>query len=286
MPDIQINDDLKNTLPIALETSAEVGELVKAITAARKNFGTIKKSAENPFYKDGRGKARMYADLAEMVLNTADQLADEGLYIFQALSIEGKTVGIVTRIIHTSSQWIQATITGCPADQKLKEGASRYDAQTIGIGFTYLARYAMRAILNLAAEDDDGNGLVKEPEQPKQFTARPVIENNNVPNSAGGFTTGVLLTNAKTFINETLDDCPVSDKDLPKDLQLPTPLQLTEFGKALKALGQDSRLLKQWVETEAGTSWKSIPLVKFTPIIGKLKAAEADGSLTSMITPK
>lgn len=281
MPDIQINDDLKNTLPIALETSAEVGELVKAITAARKNFGTIKKSAENPFYKDGRGKARMYADLAEMVLNTADQLADEGLYIFQAPLIEGKTVGIVTRVIHTSSQWIQATITGCPADQKLKEGASRYDAQTIGIGFTYLARYAMRAILNLAAEDDDGNGLVKEPDQIKKFVARPVLENNNVPNSGGS-----LITTGATFINETLDDCPVSDKDLPKDLQLPTPLQLTEFGKALKALGQDSRLLKQWVEAEAGTSWKSIPLVKFTPIIGKLKAAEADGSLTSMITPK
>lgn len=281
MPDIQINDDLDLTkLPLTFETSTEVGELVKAITEARKKFGKIVKSAENPFYKDGHGKSRKYADLAEMVSNTADALADEGVYIFQAPSIEGKTVGIVTRVIHTSSQWIQATITGCPADQKLKEGASRYDAQTIGIGFTYLARYAMRAILNLAAEDDDGNGLVKEPDQIKKFVARPVIENNNVPNSGGVLTTGA------TFINETLDDCPVSDKDLPKDLQLPTPLQLTEFGKALKALGQDSRLLKQWVEAEAGTSWKSIPLVKFTPIIGKLKAAEADGSLTSMITPK
>jgi hypothetical protein len=32
--------------------------------------------------------------------------------------------------------------------------------------------------------------------------------------------------------------------------------------------------------------WKKIPYIKFSPILEKLKAAEADGTLTAMITPK
>jgi hypothetical protein len=216
-----------------------------------------------------------------MIAATAEPLADQGLYIIQAPIIDagiGRTVGITTLLTHSSGEWIRTSITGCPADQKLREGGFRYDAQTIGIGFTYLARYAYRAILNLGAEDDDGNGLVTPPEPKKPLQIVKSAGTTSIVSSLSEPTTALASIDS--------DGCPISDVDLPPELQLPTAAQTAAFAKQLKALNQDSRLLKQWVETEAGKSWKEIPLSKFEPIIQKLKAAEQEGKLVELITPK
>lgn len=297
LPEIQI-EKIPEQIKQAIQLSPKgIAELTDAITKARPNFGVIKKTATNPFYKDAAGKPRKYADLAEIIAATAEPLAEQGLYVFQAPIIEdGKTVGITTLLSHSSGEWLQTSMTGCPADQKLKDSngnltISRFDAQTIGIGFTYLARYAMRAILNLGAEDDDGNGLVSPPELKKlpQLKLKKLPQLNR---TAAGTTIIVspetIKIDDKTVatINADSDGCPVSDSDLPEELKLPTSIQITEFAKQLKALNQDSRLLKQWVEAEAGKPWKSIPVSKFEPIIRKLKTAEQNGTLLELITPK
>lgn len=310
MADIQLREEIKSVEVVSFKTSESIGKLVEAITKARKNFGAIVKSSDNPLYKDAKGKARKYADLAEMVNATAEPLAAEGVYVFQYPTINGdQTVGMLTRIAHSSGEWIEAYASGCPAAQKLKDepGSSgqrvRYDAQTVGIGTTYLARYAYRAILNLGPEeDDDGNGLVKErPEQPERITARPsslsepATKGSHIMPESQTIKQGVInmvaLSQGITggvLVNQKADEdgCPVSDEDVPEHLKLPNQTQLASITKALKSLNQDSRLLKVFVEKEAGTEWKKIPFVKFTPIIEKLKAAEASGKLTELLSAK
>ena len=297
MPDIQIEKIEPEQPKVVLEFSPQgIAKLTEAMTKARPKFGVIKKSAENPFYKDAAGKPRKYADLSEMIAATADQLAEEGLYVFQFPFINSdQTVGIVTLLSHTSGEWIKGTMSGCPASQKTQNGI-RFEAQTIGIGSTYSARYCYRAILNLGSDDDDGNGLVSqhpEPKKPLQIrgsaqTIQEVAEVSGVKSRSSSLSepatagSSVIAEAATTTVDA--DGCPLSDAEVPKDLQLPTPEQLREFGTQMKALKQDSRLLKQWVEKEAGTEWKKIPYVKFQPIIDKLKLAEKEGKLTGLIT--
>jgi hypothetical protein len=301
MPDIQIEKIQPEQTKVVLEFSQNgIAKLTEAIAKARPKFGVIKKSAENPFYKDAHGKPRKYADLAEIITATAEPLAEEGLYVFQAPFIEpGKTVGIITLLSHNSGEWLKTTISGCPADQKIKDKngdltISRFEAQTIGIGFTYLARYGLRAILSVGSdEDDDGNGLVSqhpEPKKPLQIAkASSLSEPAGIPRTAMGVITvspEAIKVEGTTVATATADEdgCPLSDSEVPKDLQLPTQEQLRGFGTTLKALGQDSRLLKNWFEKEAGSEWKKIPYVKFQPIIDKLKLAEKEGKLTGLIT--
>ena len=304
MPDIQIEKIEPEQPKVVLEFSPQgIAKLTEAMTKARPKFGVVKKSAENPFYKDAAGKPRKYADLSEMIAATADQLAEEGLYVFQFPFINNdQTVGIVTLLSHTSGEWIKGTMSGCPASQKTQNGI-RFEAQTIGIGSTYSARYCYRAILNLGSDDDDGNGLVSqhsEPKKPLQIrgSAHTIQDAAEVPGLKSRSSSLSEPAKEITVSPEAIkvegttvataaadaDGCPLSDSDIPKDLQLPTPEQLREFGTQMKALKQDSRLLKQWVEKEAGTEWKKIPYVKFQPIIDKLLKAKEDGKLTGLIT--
>jgi hypothetical protein len=298
-PEIQVEKYIKEIQPHP-QTGHGMGfspqgiaNLIKALATARPKFGVIKKSAENPFYKDGHGKPRKYADLAEIIAATAEPLAENGLYVLQAPFIEERFVGITTLLAHESGEWIITTTSGCPADQKLKEGGARFDAQTVGIGFTYLARYGLRAILNLGSEDDDGNGLVSPPAESKkplqidkaslhsQMASKTYTSLQSEPSNLPHTASGVTMTSTTDA-----DGCPVSDADVPKDLQLPSPEKLKAIGTLLKSFNQDSRLLKQWIEKEAGTEWKKIPMVKFDTIIHDLTLAFKEGKLTEMITPK
>lgn len=310
MPDIQIEKIEPEKPKVVLEFSQQgIAKLTEAIAKARSKFGVIKKSAENPFYKDSHGKPKKYADLSDLIEATAIPLAAEGLYVFQfPFTNQDQTVGNVTLLSHSSGEWIKGTIDNCPASQKTQNGV-RFEAQTIGIGYTYTARYGMRAILNLSSEeDDDGNGLVSqhpEPKKPLQIARTSSLSELASPARTDGRIAGSLVTDKPIDVSSTVtvspeaikvegntiatatadaDGCPLSDSDIPKDLQLPTPEQLRGFGTTLKGLGQDSRLLKQWFEKEAGSEWKKIPYVKFQPIIDKLLLAKEKGKLTELIT--
>jgi hypothetical protein len=296
----QIPDGFQPTVAIRASSPEGLAAVTKAMCEARPKFGVIKKSAENPFYKDAKGKNRKYADISEIIGNTADQLAEAGIYIFQAPFINNdRTAGIVTLISHISGGFIEMTISGCPADQKLKEGGSRYDAQTIGIAFTYLARYAETRALNLATEDDDGNGLVnqdKPSEQPKRFGQGGQfiggLPNRPVGLAQQDFSTPEIPTKSVIPLmekpvqvpNADADGCPLSDADLPKpDSPLPTPLEKTAYGTRLKALKQDSRLLKEYLQKKAGCLYTQITKKQFDEIIPVLEDALKAGTIGELI---
>ncbi len=301
MPDIQIKEELTEDLPIRIRLSPQgIANLAKAMAAARPNFGVVKKSAENPFYKDAKGKSRKYADLTEIITATDEALAEQGLSVIQAPSINNgeRSVGMTTLLIHESGEWLETIVLGCPADQKIKDKngdltISRFDAQTVGIGFTYMARYTERALLNLGAEDDDGNGLVQPPKEPAKAlnaykeAVKPVPQPLRISES---FTTGKPPASPESPESELkttdTDGCPVNDEDVPAELKLPNKEQLASLVERLKALGEDRRLCRQWLEVQAGKEYKQVPKVLFEKILGQLESAKKENKLNDLIAPK
>lgn len=252
LPEIQLKEQIEESnLTVTLRWS-NIGLVIKALCAARKQFDIVKKSAENPLYKDARGKSRKYADLTEIITATSDALAANGLAIIQAPFLADKYAGIVTLLAHESGGWVEATINGCPAYQRLKEGGERFDAQTVGIAFTYLARYGERGMLNLGAEDEDANGLVSESkDKPKPF----------IPPAT------------KEIIQQASPES-----------ELPTADERSSLAARLKALKQDSRLLKNFVEKETGKPWVESSGKALESAVSKLEQANKDGKIQEVLS--
>lgn len=123
-------------------TSEKIDLLFPAFIKAQAETGSAKKTSDNPFFKS------KYADLSEIIETSKAALISNGLGILQSPSVSGQVVSVTCRIIHTSGQWIEDTISLT---------AVKADPQAIGSAITYGRRYQLAAMLNIAQEDDDGN---------------------------------------------------------------------------------------------------------------------------------
>ena len=70
----------------------------------------------------------------------------------QELTSDAVGVAVSTIILHESGQWVQFEPLFLPAN--------KLDAQGFGSAASYARRYALKAVWNLADEDDDGNKAV------------------------------------------------------------------------------------------------------------------------------
>lgn len=128
------------------EASAEIGKLAEALAVAQGMMENASKSSANPFFKS------KYADLAEVWNTIREPLSKNGLSVVQApVGIDGRSVKILTMLLHKSGQYIR-TVTTIPC--------AKSDAQGIGSALTYGRRYALSALVGIAQEDDDGNAAV------------------------------------------------------------------------------------------------------------------------------
>lgn len=127
-------------------------ELLKALVRARKNFKTIVKNREGYGYK--------YADLGELFDATLPALADEGILVIQVpVCPTPQLMGIRTELWHESGQSLSYEFV---PDLNLQNVGTQKGVQALGSLISYLKRYHFAAILNLAAEDDDGAAAVQE----------------------------------------------------------------------------------------------------------------------------
>lgn len=130
-----------------IETSQEIGELAKALSAAQSEIMGASKDAVNPFFsKDGR--VASYATLASVWEACRVPLTKNGLSVAQLPTNNGTSVGVVTTLMHTSGQWMRSALYAIPEKQT---------PQALGSAITYCRRYALAAVAGVAPEDDDGN---------------------------------------------------------------------------------------------------------------------------------
>jgi hypothetical protein len=125
--------------------------LKTAICEFKKKGIVIKKESANPFFKTA------YANLATILDAIEVEAANCGLVIHSQL-VTGDTIVLTTTLSHKDSD--EAIVSSFPVfGQKPQE---------IGSSISYARRYNIQSLLNLAAEDDDGNEAQKAKPAAKQ----------------------------------------------------------------------------------------------------------------------
>jgi len=141
-----------------LTFSPTFAALAKALVAAKKNMGDVRKNASNPAFKS------KYADLASVVEAIEPALLEAGIAPIQgvAASYNGAAeVRVETMLLHESGEFVKSILAMRP---------TKADPQGIGSATTYARRYALQAICGVAPEDDDGNAASGQRGKPQAET--------------------------------------------------------------------------------------------------------------------
>ena len=143
-----------------MEKSQSIASLASALAKAQAEMGNTAKKATNPHFK------KNYADLNQVLEVAKETLPKFGLSIAQfPTECAGGIVGVTTILMHESGEWVQGTATA-PIEKS--------NAQGVGSAITYLRRYALKSVLGIADEDDDGNkASEKGKETPPPKTEKP-----------------------------------------------------------------------------------------------------------------
>lgn len=121
-----------------MRTSEQINELAAALAKAQAEMKNARLNKVNPHFKS------RYADLAEIRDTVTPALAKNGIAAVHGMDTAENSIQVVTRLIHSSGQWIESRFP------------IAYDKpQTMGSAITYGRRYNLSAIVNIAADDDD-----------------------------------------------------------------------------------------------------------------------------------
>lgn len=138
-----------------MNKSDDINELMGALSKAQGTFSVARKDCANPYFKS------KYADLSCVLDACRDGLAANGLAVSQLLSMEGDKAALTTLLGHSSGQWVSSTML-LPV--------TKPGAQEMGSCITYMRRYSLMALLNLAQDDDDGERAMQPyREEPKPY---------------------------------------------------------------------------------------------------------------------
>jgi ERF superfamily len=158
-----------------MRTSERTGELLVALLKARAQFQPIVKSAHvTVTTKAGRKYDFDYAPLEVLQAATETALGAEGLVLVSAVQPRADgTVEVVTRLLHTSEQWLESGIPSGPLE----------DVKALSGFISYARRYNTLALLDLSAEDDlDGSQATGDHIEPRTKAASaPVATNGHTP---------------------------------------------------------------------------------------------------------
>jgi len=131
-----------------MRSSESLAKLAPALVAAQRAMGAAKKTANNPHLR------QMYADLADVRLATMPALLAEGICCTQGVSGAEGTVTVTTRLLHTSGEWMEDSLTLPYVSNK---GIN--EAQAAGSAISYARRYGLASMCCIPTEDDDGSSV-------------------------------------------------------------------------------------------------------------------------------
>ena len=121
----------------------------QAFIAAQKEMGNAVKDSKNPFFKSS------YADLNSVREACIPALNENGIAVLQPIvQIDGKNF-VKTLLLHESGESMESLTEIVYSKQN--------DAQAQGSGITYARRYGLQSLVNIGAEDDDGNKASEKP---------------------------------------------------------------------------------------------------------------------------
>lgn len=123
-----------------MNQSESIVKLSAAFAKAQSEMSGAVKDSANPFYKS------KYADLVSVIKAIKEPFANNGLSYTQFPITGDNGIGVTTRLIHESGEWLESTFT-LPM--------TKLDPQAAGSAITYARRYALQAMAGIPAVDDD-----------------------------------------------------------------------------------------------------------------------------------
>jgi hypothetical protein len=139
-----------------MTTSESINEIAAALAKAQASMKNAALNKVNPHFRS------KYADLAGIRDTVVPQLAGNGIAVVQTIDVQVDSQGneaacVLTRLLHTSGQWIEGR---CPIPHVL-------DMQKMGSAITYARRYSLSAICGIAADEDDDANAASQPQASK-----------------------------------------------------------------------------------------------------------------------
>lgn len=129
----------------------EMKNIAKALLEAQKEMGNAIKDSANPFFKS------KYADLNSIREACMPSLNKHGIVVLQPIVHENGKNFVKTVLLHESGETFESLTE--IVYSKIN------DAQAQGSGITYARRYGLQSIINVGAEDDDGNSASVVPQK-------------------------------------------------------------------------------------------------------------------------
>ena len=128
-----------------MRTSEAINEIAAALAAAQATYPAVG--------KDKTAKAGSYsydyADLASVLEVIRPCLAKQGIAVVQSASADSAQVAVVTRLVHSSGQWFEASLI---------VEADGTAPQKLGSAITYARRYGFLALAGVAPREEDDDG--------------------------------------------------------------------------------------------------------------------------------
>ena len=179
-----------------MKSSESINELASALCKAQGQMGGAVKDSSNPFFKSS------YADLTSVIKAIKQPFADNGLSYTQFPVSNENGVGVSTRLMHISGQWLEMEYT-LPTVKK--------DPQASGSAITYARRYALQSIAGIPTADDDAESAMLRGEKSEQEKYEDMIIDlmPSVKAIKDGIASGDLAT-----ANEAWSELTTTEKEL------------------------------------------------------------------------
>jgi hypothetical protein len=128
-----------------MRSSELINELATALCKAQAVMGGAVKGAANPFFKS------KYANLSDVMQVVKEPFAANGLSYVQFPVSRENSVGVATRLMHISGQWLE---------QEFLLPMVKRDPQAGGSCITYARRYGLAAMAGIPQVDDDAEAAM------------------------------------------------------------------------------------------------------------------------------
>jgi hypothetical protein len=153
-------------------TSEGIEAITAAMVKAQHALKPAVKDATNPAYKS------KYADLAAVWHACRDSLTTNGIAVWQDVQVDDAGVSVITRLAHTSGQWVQFGPLKIPLGKK--------DAHGVGSATSYGKRYALAAAVGVVAEDDDDGNEASKNSNGAAAAKQPAFDRKHTPMAETG----------------------------------------------------------------------------------------------------
>lgn len=127
-----------------MKQSESISKLAGALAKAQEEMPEIPMDGVNPHFKS------KFSTLGAVIKAVRPVFAKHGLVVLQLPSGDAGVVGLTTRILHNSGEWIEQELV-MPLDGKTNPG------QEVGKLITYFRRYGLASAAGVYSEEDTDN---------------------------------------------------------------------------------------------------------------------------------